>query len=264
MNVMTYPCPIHRIGLVNTLRPRQNGRHFADDTFKCIFLNENFWIPIKISVKFVPKGPINNILALVQIMAWRRPGDKPLSEPMMVRLTTHICVTRPQWVKLQQQKKQSEEGYRCMYKCQPSSWVPMTCGVTWRSHVLANDSVNIMTRSHKIKATSCCVEVMTYFMCHTIEIITDYNCFRGWRCYHMYRLWSGFPSLKSMKNYQYSVPIGANLINCDLAIILVTMVPGGIKPSPESLLTNCQLGFVVFTWGLRKYARYLRYGFEIY
>ena len=32
-------------------------------------------------------------------MAWRRPGDKPLSEPMVVRLLTHICVTRPQWVK---------------------------------------------------------------------------------------------------------------------------------------------------------------------
>ena len=46
--------------------------------------NENIWISIKISPKFVPKGPINNIPALVQIMAWRRPGDKPLSEPMMV------------------------------------------------------------------------------------------------------------------------------------------------------------------------------------
>ena len=44
---------------VNSLRPRQNGRHFADDIFKCIFLNENVWIPIKISLKFVPKGPIN-------------------------------------------------------------------------------------------------------------------------------------------------------------------------------------------------------------
>ena len=84
---------------VNTLRPRQDGRHFADDIFKCIFVNENLWIPIKISLKFVPKGPINNIPALVQIMAWRRPGDKPLSEPMMVRLPMHICVTRPQWVK---------------------------------------------------------------------------------------------------------------------------------------------------------------------
>ena len=46
--------------------------------------------------RFVPKGPINNIPALIQIMAWRRPGDKPLSEPMMVSLLTHICVTRPQ------------------------------------------------------------------------------------------------------------------------------------------------------------------------
>ena len=84
---------------VNTLRPRQNGRHFADDLFKCIFLNGNLWISIKISLKFVPKGPINNIPALVQIMAWRCPGDKPLSEAMMVSLPMHICVTRPQWVK---------------------------------------------------------------------------------------------------------------------------------------------------------------------
>ena len=84
--------------LFNTLRPRHNGCHFADDIFKCIFLNENVWIPIKISLKFVPKGPINYIPALVHIMAWRRPGDKSLSETMMVRLLTHICATRPQWV----------------------------------------------------------------------------------------------------------------------------------------------------------------------
>ena len=70
--------------LVNTFRPRQNGRRFPDDIFKCIFLNENIWILIKISLKFVPKWPINSIPTLVQIMAWRGPGDKPLSEPMMV------------------------------------------------------------------------------------------------------------------------------------------------------------------------------------
>ena len=85
----------YRTDHINTLRPRQNGRHF-DDTFKRIFLNENVRIAIKISLKFVPKGPINSIPALVQMMAWRRPGDKPLSEPMMVRLPTHICVTRLQ------------------------------------------------------------------------------------------------------------------------------------------------------------------------
>ena len=48
----------------------RNGRHFADAIFKYIFLNENVWTPIKISLKFVLKGSINNIPATVQIMAW--------------------------------------------------------------------------------------------------------------------------------------------------------------------------------------------------
>ena len=58
---------------------------FADNILKCIFLNdfENFKISIKNSLEFVPKGPIDNIPALVQIMAWHRTGDKPLSEPVM-------------------------------------------------------------------------------------------------------------------------------------------------------------------------------------
>ena len=84
---------------VNTIRPRQNGRHFADDTFKRIFMNENVRISISNSLKFVPKDLINNVPALFQIMAWRRPGNKPLSETMMVTLLKHICVTWPQWVK---------------------------------------------------------------------------------------------------------------------------------------------------------------------
>ena len=58
-------CNTHANVIFNTLRPRQNGRHFADDIYKCIFLNENVWISIKSSLKFVPKSPINNILALV-------------------------------------------------------------------------------------------------------------------------------------------------------------------------------------------------------
>ena len=69
-----------------------NGSHFADNIFKLIFL-------IEISLKFVPKGPINNIPTLVQIMARHLPGDKPLSEPVMVRLPTPICITWPQWVR---------------------------------------------------------------------------------------------------------------------------------------------------------------------
>ena len=86
--------------IFNTLRPRQDGRHFPDGIFKWIFLNENLWISIEISLKFVPRGLITNIPALVQTVAWRRPGDKPLSKPMMVNLLTHVCVTRPQWVNI--------------------------------------------------------------------------------------------------------------------------------------------------------------------
>ena len=90
---MAWQVPSHK-----HIEAETNGRHFTDDIFKCIFLNENVWIPIKISLKFVPKGPVNNISALVLMRAWRRPSDKPLSKPMMYSLPTHICVTRPQWV----------------------------------------------------------------------------------------------------------------------------------------------------------------------
>ena len=66
--------------------------------FQKHFLERNVWILLNISLKFVPENQINNIPSLVQIMAWRRSGDKPLSEPMMVWLPTYICVTQPQWV----------------------------------------------------------------------------------------------------------------------------------------------------------------------
>ena len=78
-----YPSPIHETNL-NTLRPRQNGCQYPDDIFKCIYLNENIYISIKISLKFVPNGRINNIPAL--------------SAPMVHSLVTHLCITRPQWV----------------------------------------------------------------------------------------------------------------------------------------------------------------------
>ena len=74
------------------------GGHFPDDIFKCIFSNEKVWISINVSLTFVPNGPINNIPALVQIVAWRRSGDKPLFPPMMASLLKHICVPWPQWV----------------------------------------------------------------------------------------------------------------------------------------------------------------------
>ena len=70
---------------INTLWPRQNGRHFADDTFNRIFVNENVEILIIFSLKFVPKGPINNIPALVQIMAWRRRNNDGLFTDAFMR-----------------------------------------------------------------------------------------------------------------------------------------------------------------------------------
>ena len=59
----------------------------ADDNFKCIFLNEDDRIPIQISLKFVPRSPIDNKQALVQAMAWHRTGDKPLPELMLTQFT---------------------------------------------------------------------------------------------------------------------------------------------------------------------------------
>ena len=50
------------------------------------FFNENVWISINISLKFVPEGPINNIPALVHIMAWRGQGDRSLSQLMMAEV----------------------------------------------------------------------------------------------------------------------------------------------------------------------------------
>ena len=81
----------------------------ADNIFKCIFLTENDKIPIPISMKLVLRIPIDNKTALVQVMVWCRTGDKPLTEPMMVSLLMHICITRSQWVK--QITSKSEENF---------------------------------------------------------------------------------------------------------------------------------------------------------
>ena len=61
----------HGTGIMLNKSPRN---WHIDAIFKCIFLNENVWITIEISLKFVPKDPINNIPALVQIMAWHQPA----------------------------------------------------------------------------------------------------------------------------------------------------------------------------------------------
>ena len=83
-----------------THQGRDKGDAISQRTFSNAFSWKNVpvWILIKISLRFVPKGPITNIPVLNQIMACHWPGNKPLSEPMRVSLLMDICVTSPQWV----------------------------------------------------------------------------------------------------------------------------------------------------------------------
>ena len=73
------------MGSINSSLPTQNVRHFTDDLFKCIFIKEMSCIFIRISLKFVPKGPTDNESALFKVMACRRAGGKPLPEPMLTQ-----------------------------------------------------------------------------------------------------------------------------------------------------------------------------------
>ena len=76
------------------------GRDKVAAICQTTFSNASYWMEMYIfRFKFFPSGPIDNIPVLAKIMTWRRPGDMPLSEPMMANLLTHICVTWPQWVK---------------------------------------------------------------------------------------------------------------------------------------------------------------------
>ena len=68
---------------INSSPSKKMAAILPDDSFEYIFLNENLWIPTEISSKFVSKGPVSDILALFRMMAWRRTGDKSLSELML-------------------------------------------------------------------------------------------------------------------------------------------------------------------------------------
>ena len=113
MNTIKYNNMASLCWILNASRPRRNEQHFPDDIFKRIFFNENVWIAIKISLKFVPMGPINNIPALVQIMAWRRSGDKSLSEVCECIYATNEC---PHLWTLQFWKKHGGKFYNGLKK----------------------------------------------------------------------------------------------------------------------------------------------------
>ena len=75
------------ISVLTHLPLKKMAAILGNGILKCIFLNENVRILIVISLKCVPKGPIDNNSALVQVMAWLRTGDKPLPEPMVTQFT---------------------------------------------------------------------------------------------------------------------------------------------------------------------------------
>ena len=68
--------------LLTQLPPWQNGHHSGRRHVQIHFRE---WNPIQMSPKFVPRSPIDNKPALVQVMAWRRTGDKPLHESMLAQ-----------------------------------------------------------------------------------------------------------------------------------------------------------------------------------
>ena len=107
-NIILYHELAYVVSASGTAKPK-DFQHIEAETRWPTFRRRDFQIHLLewkctnfdyISLKFVPKGQINNIPTLVQIMAWRRPGDKPLPELMMVSLMTDICITRPQWVNI--------------------------------------------------------------------------------------------------------------------------------------------------------------------
>ena len=83
----------HTVPLTHWVREK-NGPHFANEIFKLNFLYEGCGTLTQISMKFVPMGPVDNILALVQKMAWRRIGAPIYIRTNYGLVYGHFCVTK--------------------------------------------------------------------------------------------------------------------------------------------------------------------------
>ena len=117
-------------------------------------------ISIDISPNCVPKGQINNITALAQIMAWCRPGDNPLSEAMMVRLPTDIWVTQPQWV----------NSFRYQTICSIHRTLQLNISIADRVQV--SDSISVIAVPTGVSAVSLPIN---YFQQPSADQITSFN-----------------------------------------------------------------------------------------
>ena len=127
----------------------------VSQTFSMDFLECKCMSLIKISLKFVPKDLPNNFPALAQVMAWRRSGEKPLSESMMVKQPTHICVTEPQWVNthymgLRRESKSTVTWGIALnfltHCCISSLWIFFSYDIIWYVSVLMSRFLQNMSR----------------------------------------------------------------------------------------------------------------------
>ena len=74
---------------LKTLSTKQKTGHVADNIFNCIFFHQNIWSLIQILLRLVPKDLINNMLPLIQVMAWCPIGAMPLPETMTQFIDRH-------------------------------------------------------------------------------------------------------------------------------------------------------------------------------
>ena len=155
---------------VSILRPIQYGRHFPYDILKLIFVNDNLWILIKISLKFAP----------IRSSTIYRAGDKPLFEPMMVSLLMHLCVTRPQWGK--EDKKLTQNDRFCLlvvfigYKALQTAYFYKTDNIFTRYRVKTSRYVidihvwNSLVDLKPSHFTSC-----NYFICRNVFLYANHS-----------------------------------------------------------------------------------------
>ena len=102
-------------------------------TFSIVFTWMKMVVPIQVSLKYISMSPINSKLALVQVMAWRRAGDKPLPELMMTQLIHAYVRQKGRWV----------TGIDTKIEVSPT---------TWEAHPRANPEVTKIEVSISIQS----------------------------------------------------------------------------------------------------------------
>ena len=158
------------------ISPGQNGHHFADDIFRCIFMNEKFCILIKISLELVPMGPNDKNPALVQTRAWLRIAISHHLKKCSLDSRTHICCTRGRWVNT------------CVTAVQHVQFVCLLVNHCYRintfNHLEVQQNVEKLYYSEMSKFR---LSVVFQFSCWTICILFSLSMTIVWLCwpYHL-------------------------------------------------------------------------------